>query len=51
VLVLLPHPGRVHTIIDVDLSRPRGSVAEVKSDPAFIAARDAVAREIRAGGA
>jgi NitT/TauT family transport system ATP-binding protein len=51
VLVLLPHPGRVHTIIDVDLPRPRGSVAEAKSEPAFIAARDAVAREIRAGGA
>jgi NitT/TauT family transport system ATP-binding protein len=51
VLVLLPNPGRVHTIIDVDLPRPRGSVAEVKSDPVFIRARDAVAREIRAGGA
>lgn len=51
VLVLLPHPGRVHTVITVDLPRPRGSVAEVKSDPAFIRARDAVARAIRAGGA
>jgi NitT/TauT family transport system ATP-binding protein len=50
VLVLLPHPGRVHTIIEVGLPRPRGTVAEVKSDPAFITARDRVAREIRAGG-
>jgi NitT/TauT family transport system ATP-binding protein len=51
VLVLLPHPGRVHMIIDVDLPRPRGSVLDVKSDPAFIRARDLVAHEIRAGGA
>jgi NitT/TauT family transport system ATP-binding protein len=51
VLVLLPHPGRVHTIIDVDLPRPRRSVLEVKSDPAFIRARDRVAHEIRSGGA
>lgn len=51
VLVLLPHPGRVHTIIDVNLPRPRGSVLQVKSDPEFIKARDTVAHEIRAGGA
>ena len=51
VLVLLPHPGRVHKIIDVKLPRPRGPVLDVKSDPAFIEARDLVAHEIRAGGA
>ena len=50
VLVLLPHPGRVHTVIDVGLPHPRGSVIDVKSDPEFIKARDTVAREIRAGG-
>ena len=51
VLVLLPHPGRVHMMIDVGLPRPRGSVLDVRSDPEFIKARDAVAHEIRAGGA
>ncbi len=50
ILVLLPRPGRVHTVIDVDLPRPRGSILDVKSDPAFIQARETVAREIRAGG-
>ncbi|WP_067670419.1 ABC transporter ATP-binding protein [Nocardia miyunensis] len=49
ILVLLPHPGRVHKIIDVNLGT-RGSVDEVKSDPAFLTARDIVAHEIRAGG-
>ena len=51
VLVLLPHPGRVHMMIDVGLPRPRGSVLDVRSDPEFIRARDVVAHEIRAGGA
>jgi NitT/TauT family transport system ATP-binding protein len=51
VLVLLPHPGRVHTVIDVELPAPRGAVLDVKSDPAFIRARDTVANEIRAGSA
>ncbi len=50
ILVLLPRPGRVHAVIDVDLPRPRGSILDVKSDPAFIKARETVAREIRAGG-
>jgi ABC-type nitrate/sulfonate/bicarbonate transport system ATPase subunit len=50
VLVLLPHPGRVHMIIEVGLPRPRGAVLDVKSDPEFIKARDTVAHEIRAGG-
>ena len=50
ILVLLPRPGRVHTVIDVDLPRPRASILDVKSDPAFIKARETVAREIRAGG-
>ncbi|MGI5229967.1 ABC transporter ATP-binding protein [Actinoallomurus sp. CA-142502] len=51
VLVLLPRPGRVHTVVDVDLPRPRANILDIKSDPAFIKARDIVAREIRAGGA
>jgi NitT/TauT family transport system ATP-binding protein len=50
ILVLLPHPGRVHTVIDVDLPRPRANITDIKSNPAFIKARDSVAREIRAGG-
>ena len=50
ILVLLPRPGRVHTVIDVDLPRPRANVLDIKSDPAFIKARETVAREIRAGG-
>jgi NitT/TauT family transport system ATP-binding protein len=50
ILVLLPRPGRVHTVIDVDLPRPRTSVTDIKADPAFIKARETVAREIRAGG-
>jgi len=50
ILVLLPRPGRVHTVIDVDLPRPRANVTDVKADPAFIKARETVAREIRAGG-
>jgi NitT/TauT family transport system ATP-binding protein len=51
VLVLLPHPGRVHQVIDIDLPRPRGAVLDVRSDPAFVRARDTVAHQIRAGGA
>jgi NitT/TauT family transport system ATP-binding protein len=50
ILVLLPRPGRVHSVIDVDLPRPRANIVDVKSDPAFIKARETVAREIRAGG-
>ena len=50
VLVLLPHPGRVHTVIEVDLPRPRANILGIKSDPAFIKARETVGREIRAGG-
>jgi NitT/TauT family transport system ATP-binding protein len=50
ILVLLPHPGRVHTVIDVDLPRPRANILEIKSSPAFIKARESVARGIRAGG-
>ncbi|MDN3354105.1 ABC transporter ATP-binding protein [Actinomadura sp. DC4] len=50
VLVLLPHPGRVHAVVDVDLPRPRANILDIKSDPAFIKARDTVARGIRAGG-
>jgi NitT/TauT family transport system ATP-binding protein len=50
ILVLLPRPGRVHKVIDVDLPRPRANITDVKADPAFIRAREAVAREIRAGG-
>jgi NitT/TauT family transport system ATP-binding protein len=50
ILVLLPRPGRVHTVIDVGLPRPRANITEVKADPAFIKARETVAREIRAGG-
>lgn len=50
VLVLLPRPGRVHAVVEVDLPRPRANILDVKSDPAFIKARDTVAREIRAGG-
>jgi hypothetical protein len=41
----------VHTVIDVELPAPRGAVLDVKSDPAFIRARDTVADEIRAGSA
>jgi NitT/TauT family transport system ATP-binding protein len=50
ILVLLPRPGRVHTVIDVDLPRPRANITDIKANPAFIKARETVAREIRAGG-
>lgn len=50
VLVLLPHPGRVHTVVDVDIPRPRGSILDVKSHPGFLKAREIVAHEIRAKG-
>ncbi|GGU08564.1 nitrate ABC transporter ATP-binding protein [Actinomadura citrea] len=50
VLVLLPRPGRVQAMVEVDLPRPRADLLDIKSDPAFIKARDIVAREIRAGG-
>jgi NitT/TauT family transport system ATP-binding protein len=49
VLVLLAHPGRIHSLVDVEIPRPRPDVVEIKSDPAFLAARETVAREMRSG--
>jgi ABC-type nitrate/sulfonate/bicarbonate transport system ATPase subunit len=43
IVLLEPHPGRVHTLIEVDLPRPRLSL-DLQGTPRFIALR----REIRA---
>lgn len=40
VVVMSPRPGRIETIIPIDLPRPRGLTA--RKDPRFIAASDAI---------
>lgn len=47
VLVMSGRPGRVDTVIDVDLPRPRTNAARV--DPRFIAIKEEITRRLRTG--
>lgn len=47
VVVMTSRPGRVHTVIDVDLPRPR--TAELEDDPAFFAVESQLRAALREG--
>ncbi|GAB4166832.1 MAG: ABC transporter ATP-binding protein [Thalassobaculales bacterium] len=48
VVVMSPRPGRIETILDIDLPRPRG--LDARKDPRFAEAADAVTRIFLARG-
>jgi NitT/TauT family transport system ATP-binding protein len=48
VMMLAPSPGRLHTVVDVDLPRPRHQIEGIRTSEAFMALRARLWRELQA---
>ncbi|MGH3437014.1 MAG: ABC transporter ATP-binding protein [Sciscionella sp.] len=48
VVMLAPSPGRVHTVVDVNLPRPRHKIEDIRTSDAFMELRALLWRELQA---